>query len=121
MQHNNQISHTAARHDMEPASEMASTIDAKGRVLKIKAPDIVAQARFERVFGGENMKYRLIMGALNWLRVIDGETIVQPASLLAYEALLQRVGEEALCAIVECIAQMSDGGAKGVEPKSLTA
>ncbi|MBV8657939.1 MAG: hypothetical protein JO142_08990 [Burkholderiales bacterium] len=104
MQHNNQTSRTTAAHD----TEMLSITDAKGRVLKIRAPDIVAQARFERVFGGENMKYRLIMGAVNWLCAIDGEAIAQPMSLLAYEALLQRVGEEALHAIIECVAQMRD-------------
>jgi len=117
MQHNNQISRTTAAHD----TEMLSITDAKGRVLKIKAPDIVAQARFERVFGGENMKYRLIMGALNWLRAIDGETIVQPTSLLAYEALLQRVGEKALGAIIERIGKMRDDEAKAVESGSVTA
>jgi hypothetical protein len=95
------------------AVDLSKLKDAQGREFTIKAPDILAQARFERVFGGENASYRLIMGALTWVRAIDGENIAQPTSVLAYEALLQRVGEQALEAIVARIGEVREAEEAG--------
>jgi len=118
MHDHNKPVHVAVHHETPKLLEtpvapvdLCKLKDAQGREFTIKAPDILAQARFERVFGGENASYRLIMGALTWVRAIDGEKIAQPTSVLAYEALLQRVGEQALEAIVTRIGEVREAEA----------
>lgn len=79
-------------------------VDSLGRTLKIKPLDILSESRLTRTMGADaamNAAYMLgfVFPAVSVCE-IDGEPVIQPATLREVEAAIQRLGREGLAAVM---------------------
>lgn len=82
-------------------SELAVT-DSKGRSIKLKKPGVLAQYRLIEALG-ESAKNEVYMGMvlpLIFVSEIDGDPVFLPTSKREIEALIQRLDEEGLEAVM---------------------
>lgn len=79
--------------------------DSTGRVITLKKPGILAQYRIIETMGksADIETYRGMVTPLIWISAIDGDHIPPIASKLQLDALIQRVGDEGLEAVVKGI------------------
>jgi hypothetical protein len=79
--------------------------DSKGRVFTLQRPGILAQFRIVEVMGAsaDIQTYRGMVTPLIYIAAIDGDPIAKPVNKLQLEALIQRVGDEGLDAVVKGI------------------
>ena len=77
--------------------------DSRGRKIKLRNPGVLAQYRLVKMIGAEaarNEVYVNMLIPMLWVSEIDGEAVAAPASEREIEALIQRLGEEGIAAIV---------------------
>ena len=91
-----------------PASEPVTpadniVVDAKGRALKIKEPDILAPYRLVEMLGAaaENRVYMQMVFPFIYLVAIDADDNIQINTKRELEALIQRLGHEGVKALRE--------------------
>jgi hypothetical protein len=82
-----------------------STKDARGRVFTIKKPGLLAQYRIVEVMGksADIQTYRQMVTPLIYIVGIDDDPITPPTNKMQLEALIQRIGEDGLKAVSECL------------------
>jgi len=76
--------------------------DSSGRVIVLKKPGILAQYRIVEVAGdsAKNDVYMRMILPLIYVTEIDGDPISQPANKLQLEALIQRLDEHGVEAVL---------------------
>lgn len=93
---------TPSEQVVAKAAEITVT-DSAGRVIKLKKPGVLAQFRLVEVMG-ETAKNQVYMGMvlpLIYVTAIDGDAVFQPTSKLQVEALIQRLDEHGIDAVME--------------------
>lgn len=76
--------------------------DDKGRSIKLKKPGVLAQYRLIEVLGdsAKNEVYMGMVMPLIFVAEIDGEAVFSPAKKSEVEALIQRLDEEGIAAVM---------------------
>lgn len=79
--------------------------DSAGRVFKLKKPGLLSQYRLVEVIGSnaENAVYMAMCRPLIYIVGIDGDPIVQPINKMQLEALITRIDDHGLEAVVDGI------------------
>jgi len=77
--------------------------DSAGRAIKLKKPGVLAQFRLVEIMGdtAKNQVYMGMVLPLIYVTAIDGEPVFQPTSKLQVEALIQRLDEHGIDAVME--------------------
>lgn len=88
------------------AKANAETIvtDATGRVIKIKKPGVLAQYRLVEIVGAEAAKndvYMSMVLPLIFVAEIDDKPLPQPRSKAEVDALIQRLDEDGIAAVMK--------------------
>ncbi len=102
------VSHTQSPSEqfIKEGKEEYSIIDSNGRNLTIKKPNLVDQYRFVAALGDELSSNRTFCAMCNPIRFvtsIDGIPVSRPTNINEIYALIDRVNEEGLMAVVEGI------------------
>lgn len=82
--------------------------DPKGRSIKLKKPGILAQYRLIELLGPETAKNVVYLGMVTpliYVAEIDGDPVPFPVSKREIEALIQRLDEEGVEAVMEEVAK----------------
>lgn len=81
--------------------------DARGRVIKIKKPGPLAQYRLVEIMGdsAKNQTYMSMVLPLIYVVAIDDEQIPMPTKKMQVEALIQRLDEEGIEAVMTCVTE----------------
>lgn len=84
------------------AAAEVNVTDSKGRVITLKKPGILAQYRIIETMGksADIETYRGMVTPFIWVAAVDGDPVAPIANKMQLEALIQRVGDEGLEAIV---------------------
>ncbi len=93
--------------ESQPANENPTVTDSRGRVLRLKRPNALAQYRLVDALGpsAENRVYLSMCIPLIYVSEIDGEPVSQPSTKLQVEALIQRLDDPGLLALNAGVAQ----------------
>ena len=78
-------------------------VDAKGRSLKIKQPDVLQESRLVRVIGEAAMNTAYMTGYVlpaAMVVEIDGDAIPFPSSVREVEAQIVRLGRDGMAAVL---------------------
>jgi hypothetical protein len=77
--------------------------DARGRQITLKKPSVLAQYRIVEVAGAsaENEVYMSMVLPIVFVTSIDEEFVLQPTSKLQLEALIQRLDEDGIAAVMQ--------------------
>ena len=84
------------------AAEVVVT-DSRSRSITLKKPGVLAQYRLIEIVGGESAKNEVYMSMvlpLIFVSAIDGDAVYQPASKRELEALIQRLDEDGVGAVM---------------------
>lgn len=95
---------TPSEELVEEASTVVDVTDVNGRKLTLKRPNVLAQYRLIEVVGPEtaqNSVYMSMAMPVFWVQAINGEKIAQPRSKPALEALISRLDDEGLQAVID--------------------
>jgi hypothetical protein len=78
------------------ANEETSITDARGRVIKLKKPGVLAQYRLIEALGdaAKNQVYTSMVLPLIYVTEIDGLAVYQPKTKMEIEALIQLLDED---------------------------
>lgn len=89
------------------ASQEFDVKDSTGRLFKLKKPGLLAQFRLVECIGdlAKNEVYFNMCRPLIYVAAIDGDPVLQPTSKLQLDALIQRVEDDGLKAIVDGIVE----------------
>jgi hypothetical protein len=76
--------------------------DARGRSIKLKKPGVLAQFRLVEILGdtSKNETYMNMVLPMIYVAAIDDEPVYQPASKREVEALIQRLDEDGVSAVI---------------------
>lgn len=104
---------TDAPEPAVPATPAApdQVVDSKGRAYVLKKMSPLEQFRLVRLIGDAPQMYINMVAPLVWIRSIDGEGLAPPASQREIDALIQRLGEEGIEAVMEAVEKLSGGAA----------
>lgn len=94
---------TPSEQLIKQASSEVTVTDAKGRVITLKKPGVLAQYRLIEILA-DSAKNEVYMGMvlpLIYVSAMDGDAVMQPASKREVEALIQRLDEEGIAAVME--------------------
>ena len=87
--------------------------DDKGRVLSVKEPDFLQEARVTRLCGDASMNvgymYAYVFPTV-WVTAIDGNPVPFPTTFLQLEALIARVGRGGCAAVLKHMQARQDTG-----------
>ena len=87
------------------AAASVTVTDALGRTITLKRPGVLAQYRLIEALGdtAKNEVYVGMALPLIYVSAIDGELTVQIARKSEVEALIQRLGEEGISAVMDAV------------------
>ncbi|MHB8914414.1 MAG: hypothetical protein ACYC4K_01225 [Thiobacillus sp.] len=88
---------------IKQASAEVSVTDSKGRAIVLKKPGVLAQYRLIEVLA-DSAKNEVYMGMvlpLIYVASLDGVPVMQPANKREVEALISRLDEEGIAAVME--------------------
>jgi len=103
-----------------PASETAEVlpddivVDARGRKLKIKDPDILRESRLVKVMGDAASNVAYMTGYVTTAAMvveIDGEPVPFPMSEKEVDAAIVRLGREGIMAVVTHLNKQAEAAA----------
>ena len=99
------INETPTAQVVAQATAASETVDARGRVLSLKKPGVLAQFRLIEALGdtARNEVYVRMVMPLMYLSAIDGDPVAPPVRKSEIEALIQRLDEDGISAIVEAV------------------
>lgn len=86
-------------------SEEITTTDSRGRIIKLKKPGVLAQYRLVEMMG-DSAKNEVYMGMVLpvvFVCEIDGDAVPFPMSKSEVEALIQRLDEDGLAAVMKAM------------------
>jgi hypothetical protein len=77
--------------------------DARGRALTLRKPNVLSQFRLVKMLGdsARNTAYMAMITPLTYLTQIDDEAIAPPTTERELEALIQRLDDDGVMAIME--------------------
>lgn len=93
---------TPSEEVVQKALFECTVTDAKGRVITLKKPGVLAQFRLIEALG-ETAKNEVYMGMvlpLIFIAAIDGDAVLTPTRKSEVEALIQRLDEPGITAVV---------------------
>ena len=100
-------------------ADAATVTDARGRVIALRRPNVLAQYRMVEAMGksAENQVYMAMVMPLIYVASIDGDPVPPAATKAQIEALVQRLDEDGLAAVTKGIEErfLSDGGEDAVK------
>lgn len=88
---------------IQKAVAEVEVIDKRARIIKLKKPGVLAQYRLIEVLG-DSAKNEVYMGMvlpLIFVCSIDGDPVYSPAKKSEVEALIQRLDEDGIAAVME--------------------
>ncbi len=87
---------------MAQAAAEVEVIDARARIIKLKKPGVLAQYRMIELVGdsAKNEVYMAMVMPLIFVTAIDGDPVYQPAKKSELEALIQRLDEDGIAAVM---------------------
>jgi LDH2 family malate/lactate/ureidoglycolate dehydrogenase len=93
---------TPAEQAVAKAAAEHVITDGKGRSIKLKRPGVLAQFRLIEALGdtSKNEVYMNMVLPLIFVVEIDGDAVFQPNTKREVEALIQRLDEEGVAAVV---------------------
>jgi hypothetical protein len=85
------------------ATAEVTVTDARGRVITLKKPGVLAQFRLVEALGdsAKNDVYMGMVAPLIFVSAIDGDPVYQPSKKSEVEALIQQLDEDGLTAVME--------------------
>lgn len=88
---------------IKAAASEALVTDETGRVIKLKKPGVLAQYRLIEALGdsASNAVYVRMVLPIIYVASIDGDPVTVPSSKMQVEALIQRLDEAGISAVVE--------------------
>lgn len=97
------MNETPTEQVLAKALAAVSVTDKMGRSITLKKPGILAQYRIVEVAGesAKNDVYMRMILPLIYVTEIDGDPITQPANKMQLEALIQRLDEHGVEAVLE--------------------
>ncbi len=87
--------------------------DSAGRTIVLRKPGVLAQFRTVEMVGGESAKNEVFMGMIlpvTYVCRIDGVDVPHPNTRRELDALIQRLDEHGLSAVVEGVVKHFDAG-----------
>ena len=98
---------TASEQLIAGATEEAQVTDARGRVIKLRKPGVLAQFRIVETLGAtaSNETYMRMVLPLLYVGAIDGDDDISMTKKSEVEALIQRLDEDGLSAVVRGVAK----------------
>lgn len=84
------------------ATAEVTVTDARGRVITLKKPGVLAQFRLVEALGdsAKNDVYMGMVAPLIFVSAIDGDPVYQPSKKSEVEALIQQLDEDGLAAVM---------------------
>jgi hypothetical protein len=97
------LTSTPAEQVIAAAIASASVRDERGRLIVLKRPGILAQFRIVEVAGesAKNEVYMRMILPLIFVTEIDGDPILQPANKIQLEALITRLDDPGIDAVMK--------------------
>ena len=97
------INETPSKEAIAKTQLEFSVIDSTGRTIKLKKPSVLAQYRLIEVLAdsAKNEVYMAMVLPLIYITSIDDEAVYQPISKREVEALIQKLDEEGIQAVME--------------------
>ncbi len=98
-----QLIETPSAQIIAKAAAEVTVTDAKGRVITLKKPGVLSQYRIVEVAAdsAKNEVYMRMIMPLIYVTDIDGEAVYQPINKLQLEALIQRLDEHGVNAVMD--------------------
>jgi hypothetical protein len=89
------------------AQASAEVIDARGRIITLRKPGVLAQFRLIEALGdtAQNQVYMGLVLPLIFVSDIDGEAVVLPTRKSEVEALIQRLDEDGIEAVQQGVVE----------------
>lgn len=96
------VNTTPSEQIVKAASADVLVTDKRGRSFKLKKPGVLAQFRLVEALGdvAKNEVYMGMVLPLIFIVAIDDDPVVQPTSKLQVEALIQRLDEDGIEAVM---------------------
>lgn len=96
---------TTIEETIKPALAEVSVTDAKGRIIKLKKPAILAQFRIVEALGdaAKNPVYVGMVLPVIYVAAIDDEPVDFPLTKLEVEAIIQRLDDDGFDAVAKGI------------------
>lgn len=93
------------------AKREATITDARGRSIKLVRPGPLAQFRLVKLVGGDTAMNQVYMGMvmpLVFVQYIDGDIVPMPQTERELEALIERLGEDGIEAVMKGVVENFD-------------
>ena len=93
---------------VDESQRVVEITTATGRKISIRKPGMLSQFRLIEMVGGDtaqNQVYMAMALPLFWVTELDGEQVLPPKTKRELEALIQRVEEDGISAIVDGISE----------------
>lgn len=92
---------------IQKASAESMVSDKRGRVITLKKPGVLAQYRLIEILGdsAKNETYMAMVLPLIYVSAIDDDPVYQPAKKSEVEALIQRLDEDGISAVMAGVAE----------------
>jgi hypothetical protein len=103
---------TSSESPTEQVTKAANAIehytDARGRRIGVVKPSALARYRILKMLGSENAGNQHVLGyamLAACVRELDGQQVMAPNSEREIEVLIDRLGDEGLAAVGQCMAE----------------
>lgn len=117
-------SETPSQQVIRSAAAEVTVTDVRSRTILLKKPGILAQYRLVEIMGdaAANETYMNMVLPVLFVSAIDGEAVIAPQTKREVEALIQRLDEDGIAAVVTGVrdkfgAQVSVEGGKAAVKK----
>lgn len=99
------VNQTPSAQVIAKATESTETTDARGRVITMRKPGVLAQYRLVEILGdtAKNEVYMGMVLPLMFVTAIDGEAVLPFARKSEVEALIQRLDEDGILAVADAV------------------
>lgn len=93
--------------NQQPPDSIKTVTDARGRILALKRPNVLAQYRLVDALGDSaaNRVYLAMCVPVLYLSAIDEQPVSQPSTKREIEALIQRLDDDGLKALNDAIVE----------------
>ena len=101
-----QVTESAAQQAVKASRAEHTITDDKGRVLVLRKPGVLAQFNIVKAVGSESAKnesYMAMVMPLIYLKSIDGALVSPPTNPLQLDALITKLDEEGVLAVMKCV------------------
>lgn len=98
---------TPSQQILAKAAESFTITDSKGRGIVLKKPGVLAQFRLVEALGdtASNQVYMRMVLPLIYVTEIDGQHATAPTKKIEIEALIQRLDEHGIAAVMDGVSQ----------------